>query len=207
MRIRAIALCILGAVIYVHAQSAPNGLKDATHSASLTFFLKDGTCIYGTISKADADTIVVNRTPQGPIPLQKSSLLQVSQGNALLFSARSSWLDVSDAPVNSQETFVLQLRDGKRVKGRPSKVTPDSITLKQAFSRQTYLKSAVATVTYLRVKPESDNFDYLSQEAPYLLFFDPEFYSRAMRLEGRIPVLLYDSSKPEDDSRLQCPHK
>lgn len=207
MRSRAIALCILTPVLCAPAQSAPNGLKHVTHSASLTFFLKNGACICGTISKVDANAIIVNRTPQGPITLQRDNLLQVSQGTALLFSARSSWSDVVHTPVNSHEEYILNLKNGKQVRGRPAKVTGDSITLKHAFSRTTYSKSSITTVTYLRVKPETDNFDYLSQEAPYLLFFDPEFYSRAFRLEGRVPVRLYDSSKPEDDSALQCPLK
>ena len=207
MRIRVIALCILTPVLCAHAQSAPNGLKRVTHSASLTFFLKNGACIWGTISKVDANAIIVSRTPQGPITLQRDSLLQVSQGNALLFSARSSWFDVLRTPVNSHEEYILNLKSGKQVKGRPSKVTGDSITLKRAVSRKTYSKTSIATVTYLRVRPETNNFDYLAQEAPYLLFFDPEFYSRAFRLEGRVPVRLYNSSKPEDDSPLQCPHK
>jgi hypothetical protein len=36
------------------------------------------------------------------------------------------------------------------------------------------------------------------QEAPYMALFYPEFYYRAAGLEGRVPVRLYDSSKPQD---------
>lgn len=207
VRITAITLCILTPVICAWTQSTPHGLERVTHSASLSFFLSDGTCAWGTIAKVDATAIIIKRGEGAPIRVRRNQLLQVQQGNAILFSARSSWFDVVHTPVISGEELILDLKNGDHVKGRPSRVTGDSIMLKHAFSRTTYPKSSIATVTYLRVRPETDNFDYLSQEAPYLLFFDPEFYSRAFRLEGRIPVRLYDSSKPEDDAPLHCPHK
>jgi hypothetical protein len=60
------------------------------------------------------------------------------------------------------------------------------------------------TVDYLRVKPDSNGFDYFTQEAPALLFFYPESYDRLKGLEGRIPVRLYDVVMRQDDAPLKC---
>ena len=198
---------LLAGSAFSGGQAPPNGLGQVTHSATLTFFLRDGSCVFGTIAKADAKILTVNPASGKPVSIKRDDLLQVSQGGALLFSARSSWSDVASSPVNSQEAFLIRLKNGRKIIGKPIKVTPDTIDLEHGFAKTVYPKPNIATVTYLRVKPETDNLDYLSQEAPFLLFFDPEFYSRTMRLEGRIPVLLYDSSLPENDTALQCPRR
>ncbi len=160
--------------------------------------------MYGKISKADGASITVQLFERPPITLPKDDVLQVSQGNALLYSARSSWADVSAAPVYPREAFVLVLKSGKHVKGKPTKTMPDSITLKHAFSTTLYRKSEIATVDYLRVKPATDAFMTDLGEAPWLLLLDPEFYYRATGLPGKIQIRLYDATKPEDDTPVAC---
>jgi hypothetical protein len=83
------------------------------------------------------------------------------------------------------------------IKGRPLTVKPDSITLKYGYVTTEFKKSDVQTIDHLRMKPASDGFDYTLKEAPEFLFLYPEFYYRLARLEGRIPVRLYDASAPE----------
>jgi hypothetical protein len=132
-------------------------------------------------------------------------LLQISQGDALLFTAISSWANVATARLAPGEAFVLKLRSGKLVEGRPMSVTPDSIRLKHGIATTRYKKSDVLTVDYLRMKPASDGFDYTLREAPEMLFLYPEFYYRLVRLEGRIPVRLYDVSEPGPPATPRCP--
>lgn len=158
---------------------------------------RDGTCIYGPITGVDAKAVTVQPYGKEPIKIQRVDLLRVSQGDALLFTAVSSWADVAAAQVYPREAFVIKLRSGKLITGKPLAVKPDGITLKHGFVTTEYRKPDVQTVDYLRMKPESDGFDYFAQEAPGLLFFDPEFYYRLVGLEGRIPVRLYDASVPE----------
>jgi hypothetical protein len=181
------------------AQSGPSTLSDVTHSATLTFVQRDGTCTRGVISRADATSITVEPFKQQPITIQRDSLLQVSQGNALLFSARSSWADVAHAHLYPREAFFITTKAGKRIKGTPAAVTADSITLKHGFSTTVFSKPEIALVDYLRLKPATDSFNLAPEEAPWALIFYPEFYGRAAGLEGRLPVRLYDASKPEDD--------
>lgn len=140
------------------------------------------------------------QTPgQPPILIQRDDLLQVTQGDALLFTSSNSWLNVEQAAahVYPREAFVLRLKSGKAVTGKPTKVSSGTITLKHGLITSDYNVAEIETVDYLRLKPESDQLDYLAQEAPVLLFFDPEFYYRSVGLEGRIPVRLYDDAKPK----------
>lgn len=189
-----------------NCQQSADSLPHVSRASSLTFMERDGICIDAAISKIDATEITVQPYGKPPITIQRSDLVQISQGDALLFTALNSWANVEEeaAHVYPREALVLRLKKGKLIKGKPTKVTPDRISLKHGFTNSEYLKGDVATVDYLRLKPESDAFDYFSQESPVLLFFDPEFYYRAMGLEGRIPVRLYDGTKPETDAAPKC---
>jgi hypothetical protein len=189
---------------FAFPQSSPDALKGVTHSSSLTFVLRNGICLDGPISKIDAKAITILQNQKPPITVQREDLLQVNQGDALLFSARSSWADVAAAHVYPREAFVLKVRSGKIIKGRPVKVSADSLTLKHGLITTQYSKSEIVTVDYLRLKPETDGFDYFAQEAPALLFFYPETYYRLLGLEGRLSVRLYDASIPDGGAVLQC---
>lgn len=182
------------------AQTGSSALADVTHAATLTFIQRDGTCVRGTISKFDATSITVEPFKRPPVMLQRESLVQVSQGNALLFSGRSSWTDVAHTSLYPREALVLTMKNGHRVTGTPVKVASDSITLKHAFSTTTFSKSDVALVDYLRLKPATDGFNFALEEAPWALIFYPEFYYRVVSLEGRLPVRLYDASRPQDET-------
>jgi hypothetical protein len=165
---------------------------------------RDRTCVQGQISKVDAKVVTIQTYKKPPISIQREDLLQVRQGDALVFSAVSSWSDVMVAHVIPHEAFVLKTRSGKVVKGVPSKVTQDSITLKQGLITIEYSKAEIIVVDYLRVKPADDTYDYFVKEGPELLFLFPETYYRLMGLEGRVPVRLFDASKPEAGAVLQC---
>src|SRR5215469_7363003 len=114
------------------SQSKPN-LDTVTHSSSFKFVGRDGTCVYGKISKVDGKSITVQPFDKPAVTFPKDDLLQVSQGNALLYSARSSWTDVSGAVLYPHEALVLTLKNDKQVRGKPSKVSSDSITLRHGF--------------------------------------------------------------------------
>jgi hypothetical protein len=202
------ALLILGQCAPALPQKAPDMLNGVTHAASFIFAKRDGTCLQGTISKVDAKavTVVVYDRPGHSVnvEVQRGDLLQVNQGDALLFSARSSWADVMGTHVFPREGFVLKMRSGEVVKGKPVKITTEGITLKYGISEKEYSKAQISTVDYLRLRPESDAFEYFAEEAPEILFLNPEFYFRAAGLEGRIPVRLYDAALPEDDTQMKC---
>jgi hypothetical protein len=198
------ALVTLLTSTYAAAQTPPDTLASVTHSATFTFMERDGTCVRGRIAKAEATTVTVQPSRMPPVTLQRAKVLQVSQGNALLYSARSSWADVADTHLYPREALVLIIKNRKRIKGAPVEVTSDTIKVKHGLSMTTLPKSDVVIVDYLRVKPPTDGFILAIEEAPFALLFYPEFYYRLAGLEGRIPVRLYDASKPEDNTPLTC---
>ena len=187
-------------------QAGANTLERLRNSSSFDFVRRDGVCVRGVVSKTDAAGITVTSSKKAEISLRKDDLLQVSQGNALLYSARSSWSDVavSAGHVYPHEAFVLKLQNGKTVKGKPRQVNPDGITLKHAFSTTLYRKAEVVSVDYLRDKPPTQVFTSTLEESPLLLLLYPEFYYRAAGLEGKVKVRLYDATKPEDNSPVAC---
>jgi hypothetical protein len=189
-----------------NAQQTTDSLRHISHASSLTFTERDGTCIDGPILKVGPTTITVQQYDKPPITIERANLVQISQGDALLFTASNSWSNVEQAAahVYPREAFLLKLKGGRMVTGKPRKVTPESISLQQKLVTTEYRKDKVETIDYLRLKPESDGFDYFSQEAPPLLFFDPEFYYRALGLEGRIPVRLYDDAKLPTEPISKC---
>lgn len=200
-------LVLIGIICHtVRSQTGIDSVKRVSRRSTLTFMVQNGTCIYGTPLGIDNTQITVQQDGKPSITIKRADLLQISQGDALLFTVFNSWLNVENAAahVYPGEAFVLKLRDGRLIKGRPSRITPDLLSLKHGFLTTVYKRDDVATIDYLRFKPESDAFDYVSQEAPALLFLDPEFYYRVVGLEGRIPVRLYDSDKPMTFQAPQC---
>ena len=186
------------------AQFHHHRTQSVTISSSLTFMKKDGNCVAGPILKIEPRVITV-RGQMGPVTIPRQDLLQVSQGDSLVFSARSSWADVEGVHLRPRESFWVKLRNGNLITEAPLQVTADALVYKRfLWLKKRYAKAQIVAVDYLRTKPDSDAFDYFTQEAPALLFFYPEFYDRLKGLEGRIPVRLYDAVMPEDYAGLKC---
>jgi hypothetical protein len=174
-------------------------------NSSLTFMRRDLSCVDGPIAKIDPKAVIVQSAQMGPVTIARQDLLQVSQGGSLVFSARSSWADVVAVHLRSRETLDVKLRNGKMINSIPLRVSGDGLVYKRFLWLKTrYGKDQIVTVDYLRMKPDSDAFDYFTQTAPALLFFYPEFYDRLKGLEGRIPVRLYNAVQPQNDAVLSC---
>lgn len=191
------------------SQSHRHKSKGVAHpaiSTSLAFMKKDGSCVDGPISKIDPTAVAIQQNQGPPVTIQRSELMQVSQGNSLVYSARSSWADVEAVHLRPRESFMLRLHNGKLVKDTPLQVTADGMIFKRfLWLTKRVSKKEIVTVDYQRMKPDSTVFDYFTQEAPAMLFFYPESYDRLKGLEGRIPVRLYDAVRPEDNTQLKCP--
>jgi hypothetical protein len=182
-----------------------NKVERAAPSTSLTFVKRDLSCVTGPIAKIEPKMVTIQQPQSASVTIERNSLLQASQGDALVFSARSSWADVAAVHLRPDERLEVKLRNGNWIKEKPLRVTADSLVYKRFFWwKKSYAKAQVLTVDYLRMKPDSVGFDYYTQEAPALLFFYPESYDRLKGLEGRIPVRLYDAAQPEDDAPLKC---
>jgi small nuclear ribonucleoprotein (snRNP)-like protein len=191
---------------YGVAQTTSN-LDHVSHSSTFNIVSRDGSCVQGVLRAVDPDTLSLEPFKSPTVKLKRDDILQVSQRNALLYSVISSWDDVKSTHPVPREALVLTLRSGKRVKGQIIQIDDASISLKHGLVTTIFQKSEIQTVDYLRWRPESDGFDFMLEEAPYMTLFYPEFYYRTLGLEGRVPVRLYDISKPQKSGNLiskQC---
>lgn len=196
-------LCAISAAAlpwHSHKRAQP-----APPSTSFDFLEKNGACVTGPILKIDPKSVTVGQPQNPPVTLRRDSILQVSQNNSPVYSARSSWADVEKINLLPRESLQLRLRNGDFVEGRPAEITTAGMLFRYGpLIRKRYPKAQIVTVDYYRVKPDSAVFDYFTQTAPALLFFYPDFYDRLAGLDGRVPVRLYNAILPEDDSQLQC---
>lgn len=198
-------LLLISGVVPANAWPKHSKAKPAPRSASITLIQKDGACIIGPILKIAPKTLTVAQPQKPPISIQRASLLQASQADSLLFSARSSWADVEAVHLLPRESLVLKLRNGTQVTGRPSETSDTGVLFRYGpFLKKVYPKAQIATVDYLRIKPDSAAFDDFAQQSPALLFFYPESYDNVSSLEDRVPVRLYDAVQPEDNTPLKC---
>jgi hypothetical protein len=198
-------LLLFSTVAFARSPKAHHPPPAAPRSVNLTFMKKDGTCVDGAIARIQPKTVTVAQGQNPPVAIQRSDLLQVRQRDSLVFSARSSWADVEAVHLLPRESFSVKLHNGKIIKDRPLLITADGMVFKRFLWMKTRVaKAQIVTVDYLRMKPDSNAFDYFGQEAPGMLFFYPEFYDGLSGLEGRIPVRLYDAVRPQDDAPLKC---
>jgi hypothetical protein len=205
LRIAVLLLLLQGSGFAFSQKAHHDSLQRVPRSTSLTFMRKDGSCVDGPISKIDPKSVTIAQSAQPPVTIQRDDLLRVRQGDGLVFSARSSWADVEAVHLLPREAFSIRLHNGKTIKDSPLRVTADGMVFKRfLWITKRIGKGQIVTVDYLRMRPESDAFDYFAQEAPALLFFYPEFYDRLAGLEGRIPVRLYDAVRPQEDAPLKC---
>jgi hypothetical protein len=197
----------LTACIFVHGSLLTSqGLDHRTYSGSMEVIMRDQTCTYGKISGATASTITVTLNQTSPTTLQKSTVLQIREGGsyALVYSARSSWLDVKKTVLDPQEYLLVVTKSGRSFKIKSPSVDETSITAEKTQSNTALAKKDIATVDYVRLMPTSDEMQALGEEAPYLLLFDPQIWWRASGLSSKIRVRVYDAAMPEDDSELKC---
>jgi hypothetical protein len=207
-------LCLRVAALFLLLQSGGFAFAQFHHrakarpappSASLTFMMRDGTCVDGPISNITPKAVTVQPLQKPPVTILRADLLQVTQEDAVLFSARSSWSDVETVQLSPHESFTVKTRKGQLIQGRPLSVSDKGLVYKWfLWLKKRYPKDQIVAVDYLRMKPASPAFDYFTQEAPALLFFYPEFYDRLAGLEGHVPVRLYDVLLHEDNAPLKC---
>jgi len=202
------AFCFASDVV---AQTVPGddgwkNLDRVSHSSSLAFIKRDGSCERGTVLKVDGTEVTVKRYGQNPVTIRRQDLYQGGEGgpNNLVYSERSSWSDVIGAKPGHAESLLLGMKDGKRYNGKPVSTTGTTIVLTTLTATETLAKQDILTVDYVRQKPLTDGEEYIAQETPFLLLFSPMSYVRAAGVSLKLDVRVYDASKPEDNSEVIC---
>jgi len=195
-----IAVVGLTGIPYSYGQAAVKDLAALQHDRVYTFLLKDGSCKFGELAKSDKQSITIRSGGQPDTLVPIVDILQFGQGPELFYDSRSSWADVQGAKSYARESMLVTLNDGKVISGKAHTIDADALTIDQAFSTKTLRKQDIRSIVTLKLRPATASFEFVQEEAGFFQIFYPEFYQRSFRSEGRVPVRLYDSSLPEDDS-------
>jgi len=211
----------------VGADDPWRSLKELPHNVGFVFLERGMTCQYGQIKAVAAQSVLV-RTDRSDVTVEKLSLIRVRLGFggqpvppsspnlvlATVYSGRSSWADLIEfmpfqSKPGSYSSFTVRMSvnttGGKVRQGRLQQVTDSGITLADAFGNETSMtKTEVFRVDYIRNRPLSDKQEFYWDELAMLRIFDPVLYPRLFHLGDTMPVRLYDSALPEDDSPAQC---
>jgi hypothetical protein len=190
----------LTGISYAFGQAVDKHLGQLQHDRVYSFLLKDGSCKFGELAKSNKQSVTIRSGGQPDTSVPIADVVQFGQGPELFYDSRSSWVDVQGAKLYARESMLVTLKDGKVISGKPRKVDADTLSLEQAFSTKTISKQDVQSVITLKLRPATASFEFVQEEAGFFQIFYPEFYERVFRTEGRVPVRLYDSSLPEDDS-------
>ncbi len=160
----------------------------------------------------------------------RADVFRVSTEWHLYYSSRSSWADVSSLrgegkkivtrtgevfvskpPFNYsagetiRERLKIVTKTGKTYEVKPPfNVSDDGIWLSASGESTKIPKDEIAQVYDVVPKPLTDGDEYAADELGPMLIFDPDLYVYGLHLEHYVPVLLYDASKPEDNSPAQC---
>lgn len=177
-------------------------LKQVTHRRSYGFALRDGTCATGRIVSMTADSVKINEPD--PATLKRLEIVRVSDGDHaynVVYSGRSSWSDVAAIPASEKAFLRVVTKAGKQYEGSGDQVGEAGMMLVKAGKTVNILKNDVAQVYYVRLKPLSDSARYSDEEHFPL---NPELWPYYWNIGVHMAVLVYDSSVPEDNSKVVC---
>jgi hypothetical protein len=154
-------------------------LNQLTHRASFIFATKERDCVAGSLKSITDKSVTVKLWNGKTKTFQRTDLLRVTYGEwarGVLFSSRSSWLDVSTlASKHRTPTKVLvETKAGQKQEGDLVTVSDNALTLQ--FDNKTFdvSKAEIADVSYIIPKPLSDSAMYADHELVFMKIFDPE---------------------------------
>ena len=198
---RILFLLTVGAIASPAADEWDN-LKQVTHRRSYGFALRDGTCVTGRIVAVTADSVKIKQP--NPATLKRPDVVRVSDGTHVydvVYSGRSSWSDVLRGLPSTREYLRVVTKDGTRYEGDPAQFSESGLTLSKKGRSEKIQKTDVARVYYVRLKPLSDSAQYSAQEH---FILDAQLWPYYWNIGVHMPVLIYDSPAPEDNSKIVC---
>jgi len=179
-------------------------------------------CFTGHILAVTDRAITLKYPDASTITLVRNNVLRVSVSQAARFAShlradvdrvdnviyndKSSWVDIKRIAPHENvrdvgETARVVKKDGQQYQGQLVRVSETELELERPAGRLTIAKADIAQVYYLRYKPLTDSEKYSAQEDFWL---DPRLWPYYLHLSVKIPVRLYDSSLPEEDTPLKC---
>jgi len=165
-------------------------------------------CYNGKLLNLTEQSLTLRLEDFSSLRIERKDILRFgdygTMGGHIVYSGRSSWVDVKEIPLDLKHNTRVLTKSGVKHEGRVSKVTDSEITLKERGRETVIVKSEIARIYFDRLRPLSDNDEYLLDELAYFVIFDSKFWSYEMNAGPKIPVLLYDSTEAEDDVPLRC---
>jgi hypothetical protein len=191
-------------------------LDKITHKRTYSIETRDGQCIRARIKAVTPDRLTTRDSQQGswsPDPVvrrfSRDDVVHVRvawnfAGN-IYYSSRSSWADVAGLRVGSRERLNIVTKSGKTYDvWRPYTISDDGIITTVSGKQLSVPKKEIVRVYAILEKPVTDMQEYNLEELGPMIIFDPYFYEYKFHLEQYIPVLLYEASRPEDNSPGAC---
>ena len=154
-------------------------LRHITKDHLYSLVLREGKCKWLSIGSSDNAQLVLEQA-SGKLSVQRRDVLQVSDSDSrLVFSARSSWLDVKHSFIGPGEFFQITTRAGQEFRWGHAVVQDDDISQ----AGKSVAKGDIVRVIYVRHKPLTRAQQALDQES--FTFVDPRLWFHEA-MNGRI---------------------
>lgn len=211
----ALAPCLSFYASTAAADDSWQNLKHVTHERYYTVVDRKSNCTTGHIVKTNDYELTLKLPNRTYATFDRASVLRVSVSQAAhylpprvqadigrvydaVYNDKSSWSDLKR--VAGEEVKVVKT-DGETYEGRLLMTFETQIELDRTGGKLEIAKGDVAQVYHLRPKPLTDDEKYSAQED---FWIDPRLWPYYLNLVPRLPVRLYDSSLPDDNTPVRC---
>jgi hypothetical protein len=116
----------------------------------------------------------------------------------VIYNDKSSWSDLKS--LAGQEVKVVKT-GGEMYEGQLLTTSETQLELDRTGGALEFAKEDIVQVYHLRPKPLTDSEKYSAQED---FWIDPRLWPYYLKLVPRLPVRLYDSSLPDDNTPVRC---
>lgn len=211
----ALAPCFLFYASTAAADDSWQNLKRVTHERYYTVVDRKSNCTTGHIVKTNDHELTLKLPNRTYVTFDRASVLRVSVSQAApylpprvqadigriydaVYNDKSSWSDLKR--VAGEEVKVVKT-DRETYEGRLLITFETQIELDRTGVKLEIAKGDIAQVYHLRPKPLTDDEKYSAQED---FWIDPRLWPYYLNLVPRLPVRLYDSSLPDDNTPVRC---
>ena len=211
----ALAPCFLFYASTAAADDSWQNLKHITHERYYTVVDRKSNCITGHIVKTNDHELTLKLSNRTYATLDRANVLRVSVSQAapyfpprvqadvgrvydVIYNDKSSWSDLKS--LAGQKVKVVKT-GGETYEGQLLITSETQLELDRTGGTLEFAKEDIVQVYHLRPKPLTDSEKYSAQED---FWIDPRLWPYYLKLVPRLPVRLYDSSLPDDNTPVRC---
>jgi hypothetical protein len=210
----ALAPCFLFYASTAAADDSWQNLKHITHERYYTVVDRKSNCITGHIVKTNDHELTLKLSNRTYATFDRANVLRVSVSQAapyfpprvqadvgrvydVIYNDKSSWSDLES--LAGHEVKVVKT-GGETYEGQLL-TSETQLELDRTGGTLEFAKQDIVQVYHLRPKPLTDSEKYSAQED---FWIDPRLWPYYLKLVPRLPVRLYDSSLPDDNTPVRC---